>query len=194
MVIKDGTGTGKELGINGRNEAKVFAVSESEAQAANDLGNAYNINTGEITGLTAGDATMLYFKNDEEETFVIEAIAVGLRGFTGLTNVAQIYITKNPTGGDLITDETAVTMNENRNFGSAKTLSSGSKVYKGKAAGTITGGSDVALLYAKNNDRGYFPINLEIPRGSSIAVRVESDATAGTCYAALIAHKYDSAR
>lgn len=193
-VIENGAGDGKKLAINGRNEAKVFAVTESEAQAASEVGDAYNINTGDISSLTAGDASLIYFKNDEDTDVIIEAIAVGIRGFTGLSDMATVTVIRDPTGGDLLTDETAVAMNINRNFGSSKTLKATSSAYKGKAAGTISGGTDAIQFYQSNNSRLYAAINLEIPRGSSLAIKVDSDATAGTAYAALVFHVKDAER
>lgn len=194
MKIQSGTGKGTELAINGRNEAKVFAISESEAQSANDLGNAYNINTGEITGITSGDASLIYFKNDEVETVIIEAIAVGLKGLTGLTDMANITVIRNPSTGDIVSDATAVAMNVNRNFGSSKTLSSTTLAYKGKNSGTFTDGDDALLLYQGNNNRLFTGINIELPRGASIGVKVDSDATGGSAYCALILHLIDGVR
>ena len=195
MKVNDGQGSGKDLGINGRHEAKVFAISESEAQSANDLGNAYNLNTDEITGLTAGDATLCYFLNDDVETVIIEAIIIGMRLFTGLASgdAATVTVWLNATGGDLISDASVADINSTRNGGSSKTLSSSSLWYKGKAGGTITGGEKMAILYATPT-RNTFPINIEIPRGASIALEIEATATAGTCYAALVIHKVDGER
>ena len=53
MIIENGAGNGNKLAVNGANEAKVFSVTKSQAQDAADLGNAFNINTGDIT--CAGD-------------------------------------------------------------------------------------------------------------------------------------------
>jgi hypothetical protein len=194
MILEDGQGTGKKAGINGRNEVKTFSITESEAQASTFLGDAYNINSGDVTGLTAGDATLLYLKNDEDYDIIIEAVAIGLRGFTGLTDMAQITLIQNPTAGDIITDATPVSMNANRNFGSSKTLKNTTLTYKGKAAGTITGGNDAIYFYSGNNSRLFANIGIELPRGSSLAIKVESDATAGTAYAALVAFVKDGIR
>jgi len=190
-IDDNGNGTGKGLGINGRNEAQTFAVIETEAQDAAELGNAYNINTGDIG--CAGDTTLLYFKNDEGQDVIIEAIAVGIRGST-ITDQATVTVIKNPTAGNLITDATAVDMNQNRNFGSSKTLKTTTLAYKGKVSGTVTGGSDAAQFYMGNNSRLYAPINLEIPRGSSIALKVADTTTGGNAYAALILHVKDGDR
>ena len=194
MKIQDDTGTGKGMKINANNEAHVFAVIESEIESANDKGLAYNLNSGEVSGIASGDATLIYFKNDEEEIFVIDAIALGLRGFTGLTDMAQVTVIRNPDAGDLVTDATPVDMASNANFGSSNELEVGTLVFKGKNAGTITGGDDHALIYAGNNGRVFAILNMEVPRGGSVAVKVVSDATAGTAYGALIGHLKDPNR
>lgn len=191
MIIENGAGDGKKLKINGRNEAEVFAVTESEAQYAAEQGDAYNINTGDIG--VAGDATLLYFKNDEDREVILEAIAIGIRGST-ITDQATVTIVRNPTGGDLISDATAVDMNANRNFGSSKSLKTTSLAYKGKVSGTVTGGSDAAQFYMGNNSRLYASINFEIPKGSSIAIKIEGTTTGGNAYGALILHVKDSER
>jgi len=193
-IIEDGTGTGKKLAINGRNEAKTFAVTESESQAATLLGFSHNINTGDIISLTAGDASILYFKNDEDVDIVIEKVCVGIRGFTGLTDRAVVTIIRNPTAGDIISDATAVSMNQNRNFGSSKSLKSTTLTYKGKAAGTITGGNDIIQRYLTDNTSFCELSNIELPRGSAIGIKIDSDATAGTCFAELVMHIVDIER
>ena len=80
MKIEDGKGSGQEMAINGRNEALSFSVTQSEALSCAKLGDSYNINTGDVSSIASGDATLLYFKNDESEDVIVEAFAVGLRG------------------------------------------------------------------------------------------------------------------
>ena len=82
MIIENGAGDSKKLRINGRNEAMVFSVTESEAQASAELGDAYNINTGEITLTTSTSSALLYFKNDEDTDVIIESIAMGFKNTT----------------------------------------------------------------------------------------------------------------
>lgn len=195
MKLDDGKGSGRQAGVNGRNELDVFAVIESELESANDRGLAYNLNSGEITGIASGDATLIYFKNGEEATFVVDAIAVGLRGFTSLTDLAVLTVIKNPTAGDIITDETPISINSNSNFGSSNVINNGTSLFKGKNAGTITGGSDHAIIYAANNSRVFAVLNTELPKGSSIAVKVVgAGASAGNAYCALVGHLKDIVR
>ena len=195
MKIDDGTGSGRQSGVNGRQELNVFAVIESELESANDHGLAYNLNSGEITSIASGDATLIYFKNGEDSTFVIDAIAVGLRGFTSLTDMAVLTVIKNPTAGDLITDATAVSIKSNSNFGSSNLINNGSDIFKGKNSGTVTGGTDHAIIYAGNNARVFAILNMELTKGASIAVKVVgAGASAGNAYCALVGHLKDGVR
>lgn len=186
MRIEDGRGSGNFASVNNRYELRTFAVTETKAQAANEDAVAYNINTGEITGITSGDATLLYLKNGEDEDIFIDAIVFGIRGFTGLSDMAVVEFIRNPTGGDLISDASPVAQSANRNFGSAKTLKTSTLAYKGKNSGTLTGGDDFSLFYIGNNQRIFADINILLPKGSSFGVKITSDATAGTAYCAAI--------
>ena len=184
-------GNGTTADINKKREMKVFAVTESEAQASLELGKAYNINTKDITSLTAGDATLLYLFNDEDQPIIIEQMIIGTRGLTGLSDMAQWTTFSNPTGGDLISDATACPISANRQGSSPETLKTTTLCYKGKAAGTITGGEEELYGYINNNSRLSVPINVEINRNGSYAIKLESDATAGTVYCALVMHVKD---
>jgi hypothetical protein len=195
MILQDGTGTGKTLGINGRNEATTFSISESEAQYAAETGKAYNINTDEVTFAASTDSALLYFETDENTDYVVEAIAVGFRNSTTTDDLLALYIERNPTGGTLYDAATDVGMNGNRNFGSSDSLKSTTLSYKSTAQNqTLTGGSNILLVYVSKAARGFIPINLEMPRGSSIGVRVASASLATTCYAAIVGHIKDDVR
>jgi len=191
MIIENGAGNGNKLAVNGANEAKVFSVTKSQAQDAADLGNAFNINTGDIT--CAGDTTICYFKNDEDTDVILEAFAVGLRGST-VADLATVTFITNPTAGDLISDATDADMTANRKAGSSKVLKSTTLAYKGKVSGTVTGGVNAAQFYMGNNSRLFATINWVISRGSSIAIKITDTTTAGNLYGALILHKKDDVR
>ena len=182
--IEDGTGSGKDAQVDDQNRLRTHAVTESESLHASEEGNAYNINTGLIS--ITGDATLLYLKNNETKDFVVEAIALG--SFEGITHSDDPYITivRNPTGGDLISDATAVSMNQNRSFGSSNTLTA--DVYAGKVGGTLTGGNDIAILQATPGGRSFYTINFVLPKGNSIGIKLTANRTSGTAnwYAAII--------
>lgn len=95
MKIEDGTGTGQQAKVNGRNEQTVFSIQESEAQNAAELGDAYNINTGELTLSSSTSSGLLYFKNDEDTDIIVEAIAFGLRDITGGDGFQKLYVVRN---------------------------------------------------------------------------------------------------
>jgi sensor c-di-GMP phosphodiesterase-like protein len=190
--IIDGTGTGKKAKIDSNNQMHTFSITEDEQRAASRLGNEYNINTGTIAYTGTSESSMIYFKNDEDTDYIITAVAVGLgtRSVT-VTDAAVITIVKNPTGGDVITDATAVSINSNTNFGSSKTLKSTTLAYKGKDGGTITGGTEHAILYMTDG-RLYASLNIEIPRGSSLGIKIDLNTSGGAnAYAALIGYLKD---
>lgn len=174
--IVDGTGGGYQAQVNSTKRLLTKSVSEPEEVHALEIGDAYNINTGLIS--ITGNATLLYIKNNENKDMVIQAIALG--SFDGITYSDDPYITivRNPTGGDLITDATAVSMNQNRNFGSSNTLSA--NCYKGKVSGTLTGGNNIAILQATGGSRGYYTINLSLAKGNSIGITLTANASSGT--------------
>ena len=189
MRIEDGGGKNGFAEVNNEQRLKTQSVTESEALHAAEVGDAYNINTGLIS--ITGDATLLYIKNNEDKDLVIEAIALG--SFEGITHSDDPYITlvRNPTGGDLVSDTTAVDMNQNRNFGSSKTLTA--STYKGKVGGTLTGGNDIAFLQATPGGRSFYGINFVIPKGSSVGIKLVANASSGSAnwYCAAIVHLKD---
>lgn len=182
--LEDGKGSGRSAQVDDANRLRTHAVTESESLHASEEGNAYNLNTGLIS--ISGDATLMYFKNNGEKDFVIEAIALG--SFEGITHSDDPYITlvRNPTAGDLIGDATAISMNQNRNFGSSETVVA--DVYKGKNGGTLTGGDDIAILQATPGGRSFYGINFVLPKGSSMGMKLTANVTSGSAnwYAAII--------
>lgn len=186
MIIKDGAGGGKSAKVDETNRLAVRAVIEEDQLHAAEIENAYNLNTGLIS--ITGDATLIYFKNNEDLDFVVRDIALG--SFEGITHSDDPYITlvRNPTGGDLITDATAVSMNQNRNFGTNNTLDA--NIYKGKVGGSISGGDDIAILQATPGGRSFYSIDFVLPRGSSLGIKLTANVTSGSAnwYCALVGY------
>lgn len=185
-IIKDGSGNGYGLKVDSQNRAHVQSVAVPETFNAALVGDAYNINTGLIT--ISGDATLVYIKNNEDRDLIIEAVALG--SFEGISHSNDPYITlvRNPTGGDLIDDGTAVAMNQNRNFGSSNTLAI--DAYKGKVGGTLTGGNDIAILQATPGGRSFYTINFALQKGATVGVKLTANVTSGSAswYAAIICY------
>ena len=190
--IIDGTGSGQKAKVDKNKQLHVFAVTETEQKQAALKGNEYNINTGKIALTGTGESAVLYFKNDENTDFVITAVALGIgtRSAT-VTDLAEVVIYKNPTGGDVITDASAVEMKSNTNFGSSKTLKETTLAYKGKDGGTVTGGDKHALLFS-GDGRLYASLNIELTRGSSCAITVDLNTSGGAnVYCVLIGYVRD---
>ena len=185
MIIEDGKGTGYKARIDSDNRVHAHSVSATEELEAVKTGDAYNINTGPITFSAAG--TLLYIKNNEDNDLVLDSLAFGAGSGT-TSDIGELTLELNPTGGDLISDATAVDMNVNRNVGSSKTLTA--LVYKGKSGGTSTGATDAALFYHGTSSRLFASVNFIVPKGSSVAITYDPKLSSGTikAYCAIICH------
>lgn len=196
-TIKDGN-SGNVMHVDNNKQAHVQAVTETEIQDAVKKGNAYNINTGTIGLTSSTESGVLYFKNDEspvngESAFIIDAIAVGIDNQGTQAGACVITVVRNPTGGTLISGASAVDMNQNRNFGSSNTLATTTLAYKGAEGNTVTGGNDIAQFYQNVGTRGYYTVDMELPKGSSIAIKIDTQTTSGTTnlYCAIVGHRVD---
>ena len=189
--IEDGTGLGFDARVDENNRFHVHAVQVTEVVHAAEQGLAYNLNTGQIS--VTNDATLIYLKNNETRDFVISAIAVGNDGGATYSTRPLITVVRNPTGGDLITDETAVDMNQNRDFGSSRVFDS--DAYKGKVGGTLTGGADIAILQSTTGGRDFFTLDFVLTEGSSIGLTYTANISSGTSeiYVALVGYLRDPA-
>jgi hypothetical protein len=198
MRIEDGGGKNGFVEATKGQALKTFSIVEDEQQAATAAGKAYNINTGTIALTGTSDSGLIYFKNDEspdngESDYVITAIAVGLgtRSAT-VTDSAVVTVLRNPTGGTLVDAATDCDMISNANFGSSTSLSSTTLAYKATASGqTLTGGTEHALLYMTDG-RLYANLTIEMPRGSSLGVKIDLNTSGGAnVYCALIGYRKD---
>ena len=188
--IRDGTGKNYRAKVDPNNRLHTQTIAETEAVHAAETGDAYNINSGNITLSAAG--SLLYIKNNEDKDIVVESIIVG-QGLGSVSDLGEITVSMNDDAGDLITDATAVSFNGNRNGGSSKTLSA--DVYKGKSGGTATGGRDLIFGYASQSSRVALPINLVLTKGSSISVMLDPKLSSATvkAYCAAIIYLKDPA-
>jgi hypothetical protein len=188
-AIKDGTGQGYLAEVSSDNKLRVRSITETAIEHATELGNAYNINTGEIT--ISADSAILYFKNNEEEDFFVDAVALGITDGTQ-SDIQKVTVIKNPTAGTIISGATDVDMNVNRNFGSSKTLSD-SLAYKGASGNTFTDGDDTALFYQSDNGRLFATVGFLLPKGSSVGIELDVNLSSGsvTVYGAIIGHQVE---
>ena len=183
--IQDGTGTNNFAKVSTTNKLLTRSTSEDVILEAAKLGLAYNLNTGDVGSLANGESVLLYFKNNEEQDFIVNALAVGIKDASG-SNIHTVKIYRNPTS---VSFSTAVDMNSNRNFGSAQTLAD-SLAYKGVNGSTQTGGTEAAQFYMNESGRLFATVDFVLPKSTSMAVSLILSLSAGTttAYLALIGH------
>jgi hypothetical protein len=187
-AIKDGTGGGYLAEVSSDKKLRTRSISETRVQHATEIGNAYNINTGDIGSLATGESALLYFKNGEALDFSVDAIAVGIKDATG-SDIHTVTVVRDPTAGTLVSGASLVDMNQNRNFGSEHTLSS-SLAYKGADTLTLTDGSDIAQFYMNESGRLYASVDFVIPKNKSIGIKLDLNiSSTTTAYVALIGHQ-----
>lgn len=172
-VIQDGTGRGFFLKIDDENRAFVRAVSDNTIIHESGQGNAWNINTQNISVTTSGESALLYFKNNSSLDAVIASVFIGIGTAGGTpTDNALIRCYTNPTGGTLLSGGGAVTV-VNRRIGSGRTFNY--TVLSGSAGSTITGQASTPVLYQTQtaSSRVAGDVNLTVPKGQSIALTVD---------------------
>jgi hypothetical protein len=198
MIIENGVGNANKTLVDANNQVHTAALTRTRQQDATVRGNSYNINTGLIGLTSATESAVLYFLNDEspvngETSFTVDSIIIGIDDEGTTTGMSLVTVIRNPTAGTIISNAVDVSMNVNRNFGSNNTLSTTSKAYKGVEGDTFTDGEDIAIFLQQPGTRGIYPMDLELPKGSSIGIKIDTDTSSGTSnlYIALIGHRKD---
>ena len=190
MTIKDGTGAGYEGKVDSNNRVHTYSVTIGEESQANLDGNAYNVNTGDITLTNATETPILYIKNNEDRDLNIQSMILYCGTSTGGTATLGVkwVIVRNPTAGTIVSNATAVDIESNRNYGSNNTVLFDS--YKGATGSTMTGGDDHIIVRGATFTRITEPINEIIPKGSSIGFKVAAPTsnTSMVVYAAAVCH------
>jgi len=191
MKIKDDSGAGFGLKVDKNLRGWVNSVSHTGQEDATAKGLAYNLNTGLINLTTTADSALLYLKNNDANgrVFHVDNIAVGLGSAATVSDLTKITIVRNPTAGTIVSGASNVAMNQNRNFGSSESLTA--DVFKGADANTLTDGDDIVQFLHPEGSRLFASIGLDVPKGSSLGVKVlPTGISAGTmiAYVAIIGH------
>ena len=178
--------TGNTAAVSSDFKLRTRSISETRIQHSVELGLAYNINSGDIASMATGESAILYFKNGEEVDFSVDAIAIGIKDATG-SDIHTVTVVRNPTAASF---SSAVDMNQNRNFGSANSLTN-SLVYKGADSATLTGGDDMAQFYMNESGRLFANVDFVLPKNKSIGIKLDLNLSSGTTtvYAAIIGHQ-----
>ena len=189
MIIQDSsTGLTAKVSIN--NRLQVHSITTTEASTAAAEGDGYNINTGLITLTDAAESGVLYIQNNEDRDLQIEFLEVILAPSTGgaITDTTRVRVYRNPTGGTLISGAVLVSNNQNRNFGTNRTLTA--DTYKGATGNTVTGGDVIMEVFVNPGERELLSIDMTLTKGDSVAVSYEPNDsnTSMKCMAAAIVH------
>ena len=195
FLIEDGGGTGKKAKVVFDNRLSTHAITEDVATHANENGDAYNINTKNITLTDDADTPVLYFKNNENREIIITALAFGVKTSTGgsSSDLPEVTVVRNPTGGTIISSTpTDLSIRSNRNYGSTNSIND-SLGYVGATGDTMTGGEDHLFIYLGASGRSFISIAEILPSGSSIGVKIKPQAnnTSQVLYCALICHLHE---
>jgi hypothetical protein len=176
-MITDGTGSNYRAGVTASNRVLTDTKSQTVFEFQTELGNAFNLNTEDITiptGVT-GDQGLLYVKNNGTSDLVLLGWFIGIRNAdrTSATDDTNLFkLIPNPTGGTLLSDaEPAVEVN--RNMGSSTVFDI--DTYKATGGGkTVTGNSQAVLYQYHTTGRTFGSVTLAVPRGQSLAITVDT--------------------
>lgn len=179
MKIEDGKGTGRlaQVDTNNRMLTQAAASTELHENSKTDA-EVYMFSTGAFITIstTATETGILYIKNTNttKDLFIHSIRTCGEVG-------QKVTLYKNPTGGTLVTDQTAA-QTTNLNFKSSNIASA--DVYKGADTKTVSGGTWVGQHI---NGVGHSTIDagdaIILGRNDSLAVTFEVDSAGEVCAA-----------
>lgn len=169
VIASGGTRSYKALvDAEGRLTTKTFTQTFNER--ATSIGDAYNLNTGDLT-LTSGNASGVFWLKNNEQKKIIVTSYIYLFGNTdgAATEDGLVQVLENPTGGTLLTS-TAGTL-KNRNVGlQTKIIDVDWRI--GAEGKTVTGGSVIIeTRFASPVGRQTVPVETAIPQAGSIAIK-----------------------
>lgn len=188
-AIKDGTGTGRLAGVGPNNRLDTHAVIETGQANRTREGDSHNLSTGAIALTSENESAVFYFKNTHSKSFFIEAFFLTVGTRPSPTEAVTYKIIRNPTGGTIISTATAIGLESNHDFSSAKSLTK--IAYNGAEAKTFTDGTEAISVHL-TNARTALPVNILLPQGTSIGVTcTPNDTTGMLCQVALVGYYLD---
>jgi hypothetical protein len=167
--ILDGTGTGKEAGVDTNNRLLTNTISEDISNHVTEYGGKYNINTGNITLTTANESAILYFKNNENETYSITGIVYNIGSSTGGSGQVQCDVYFKNSGGTIVSNAVPVDILANQNIGDARTLDA--DAFKGAEGYTQTGGQYAVSSLINPGSRAFIGLGqILCPKGQALSI------------------------
>lgn len=167
LEIKDGTGGGNRAKV-GSNRIYTNALTTSSFEDKVISGSAYNVNTEFLTITTDAEHSLLYIKNNELKTLVLDAWFIGTDLGTNGASLGLAKVYYNPTGGTIISGGTSVDL-VNRLGGSSQL--DDITVLKGGEGFTTTGlGTPVLYQTQGVGSRAFGNVKLAIESKNSLVV------------------------
>lgn len=174
-IIVDGTGKGFAGKVDANNRQRALADSQSLFQAAAQLGDTFNFNTGTINLTSALESAVAYLENQTANVIVIPAIGFLLGNSTGGAGDLNLKVIRNPKTGTIVTTAVPVDIFQNKNAGSNRTFSiTELPRFKGVEADTFTDGSDWFLTLLSSDALPYVidTGDLVLQPGASIGISI----------------------
>lgn len=188
--IRDGTGTGNLVKVDGTNRVHVFGPRLTSQEDATSRADSYNIHSGTVAVSVSTEQGILYLKNNENRDLHITGIVAIIGVSTNGTEI-NFKMYKNSTSGTLISTGTDADTNSNRNFGSSKTLTA--DAFKGDGSATVTDGTVHIESIFGPLSRVFFTLDEVLTKGDTTAITftIANNDTSTNCQAAIICHLDD---
>ena len=169
--IQDGTGSGSRAKVDSKNRLHSFSTIETGGTEAALDGDLYNVNTGTVVLTSANESALLYMKNTDSVSWVINRVFYNAGTSIGGAGDFLAEVVANPATGTLIDSGVDLPV-YNLNFGSSKSLTSISK--KGVEGSTVTDGQvRVGTIIPTSGTRVLISFDsIILEPGSSIGVTI----------------------
>ena len=171
FTILGGNGKGNEAAVDDNHRLCGNNLTEDLGSHASNSGSRYNINSGIVTLTNAAESAVLYFKNNEDSDYIINAVIYNLGASASGTGEAVVDVFFNTTGGTIVSTALAADMVVNQNLGSSNSLTA--DIYKGAQGNTQTGGVQAISSLISAGSRAALSLGkIIVPKGKSISVTV----------------------
>jgi hypothetical protein len=168
-IITDGTGNSYAGKIDKNNHFHTRGTDETLEFAEVSAGNAYNLNTGDITFTGTSAVGVSYLKNNEDQDLIITNFIYLIGTSTGGSGDQLVQVISGPTAGTLISGSGSDGTPVNRNFGSANTLAVNWQI--GTGSTTVTDGTTAIETRLPSSGRVSVPVPVVLPKGAACAIK-----------------------
>ena len=171
MIIDDGTGHGFQAKVDDEYNLHTRSVRTHEVTYATLMAEAFSTVYGAINLTSANESALaLALWQETDNPIVIFRQIMSFGPSTGGAGLCRVRVIRNPTGGTLISNGTAITP-VNGNFGSSAVP--GGTWKKGAEGSTVTGGTNVMDLgIGPNYVLNETDINWILANNNSMAIAI----------------------